>query len=118
MKRAKQNHSNEICMTVADAAHFFNVDRRTIFRWLTLGLPRYADGTIPFPAAGLWYQVWQHRCDNRCQRHPEADLMFFLQRAMKIMPEEIVGRGNGQRILRRLGGFELTPETLARIRAD
>jgi hypothetical protein len=105
-------------MSVSEAADFFNVDRRTIFRWIKFGLPRYIDGTIPFPMAGLWYQVWQHRCDNRCQRHPEADLIFLLQRAMQFMPEEMDGLGNVQRVLRRLGGFELTSETLERIRAD
>jgi hypothetical protein len=116
MKRRSRRLVPEISLSINEVARLFDVDRRTVTRWTALGLPRDADGRFNFPTCGLWYQVWRHRCDNRCQRHPEADLMFLLARAMWIMPQRVRSLRAIQVFVRQTCGFELSQETLERIR--
>jgi hypothetical protein len=103
-------------LTFEETAQLFDVDERTLYRWCDLGLPRSADGSFSFPMTGLWFQVLKHRHDDRCQRHPEQDLLFLLSRSMRVFPARNRTIGEGQRLLRQLAGFRLEDETIEKIR--
>ena len=116
MKRRPIKLIPELQLSFEQTAKLFDVDERSLYRWIDLGLPRNADGSFSFPMTGLWYQLLKHRHDDRCQRHHEIDLLFVLSRSMRVFPARDRTIGEGQRLLRQLAGFQLDDETIEQIR--
>jgi hypothetical protein len=106
-------------LRIEQAARLFNhVEPRTIYRWVDCGMPRLEDGRIPMPEAALWWQLYQHRLDHRCDRPLDADLLTLLNGAQALWPEQVKSLADAQRFLLRTAGFALTPSTIETIRED
>jgi hypothetical protein len=117
MKRQPRPPVSEVQLSINQVAVLFDVDRRTVLRWVELGLPRQTDGRFSFPVTGLWINALKHRYDRRCDRHPEQDLMFILARAIQLWPTRVRTIADSQHLLRQLCGFQLSVETCNQIRA-
>src|SRR5687768_2141994 len=108
MKRRPYRVYEEVSLSLEQVAALFNVETRTVHRWCSLGLPRAADGRFPFPLCGLWINSLKHHYDRRCDRHPEADLLFVLGRAIELWPDRLRTIADSQQLLRQLSGFQLS----------
>jgi hypothetical protein len=116
MKRQPKIYIPPLNLPFTTTAKLFDITPRSLDRWNSLGLPRNQDGTIPFPTAGLWFQILKHRYDDRCQRQHELDLLFLLKQFIRVFPDHGQTIGEGQRLLRQLAGFQLDDATIEQIR--